>query len=127
MKGGRVNLLGREWDDLLTGAGIIRRVAEEPLRMIVANAGLEGAVIIEKVRSNSDPNVGFNAEDEKVEDMVAAGVIDPTKVVRVALQNAASIAGLLLTTDVCITDAPEKKKASPAMPDHGCGGYGDFD
>jgi chaperonin GroEL len=112
--------------DLLTGAGIIRRVAEEPLRMIVANAGLEGAVIIEKVRSNSDPNVGFNAEDEKVEDMVAAGVIDPTKVVRVALQNAASIAGLLLTTDVCITDAPEKKKAAPAMPDHG-GGYGDFD
>ena len=71
-------------------------------------------------------NVGFNADDEKVQDMVAAGVIDPTKVVRVALQNAASIAGLLLTTDVCITDAPEKKKAAPPMPDGG-GGYGDFD
>ena len=85
--------------------------------MIAANAGHDGAVIVEKIRSNSDPNVGFNAEEEKIEDMVAAGVIDPTKVVRVALQNAASIAGLLLTTDVCITDAPEKKKAVPAMPE----------
>ena len=112
--------------DLLTGAGIIRRVAEEPLRMISANAGLDGAVIVEKVRSNADPNVGFNAEEGKVQDMVAAGVIDPTKVVRVALQNATSIAGLLLTTDVCISDAPEKKKPAPAMPDGG-GGYGDFD
>jgi chaperonin GroEL len=112
--------------DLLTGASIIRRVAEEPLRMISANAGFDGAVIVEKVRSNSDNNVGFNAEEDKVQDMVAAGVIDPTKVVRVALQNAASIAGLLLTTDVCITDAPEKKKPAPAMPEGG-GGYGDFD
>jgi chaperonin GroEL len=112
--------------DLLTGAGIVRRVAEEPVRMISANAGYDGAVIVEKVRSNSDPNAGFNAEEGQVQDMVAEGVIDPTKVVRVALQNAASIAGLLLTTDVCITDIPEKKKAVPAMPDGG-GGYGDFD
>jgi len=112
--------------DLRTGAGIIRRILEEPLRMIVANAGLDGAVIVEKVRSNAETNVGFDADEEKVTDMVAAGVIDPTKVVRVALQNAASIAGLLLTTDVCITDAPEKKKAMPAMPEGG-GGYGDFD
>jgi chaperonin GroEL len=113
--------------DLLTGAAIIRRAIEEPVRMISANAGLDGAVIVEKVRSNSDVNVGFNADEEKVQDMVAAGVIDPTKVVRVALQNAASIAGLLLTTDACITDAPEKKKAAPPMGDHGGGGYGDFD
>jgi chaperonin GroEL len=114
--------------DLLTGAAIIRRAIEEPVRMIAANAGFDGAVIVEKVRSTNDVNVGFNADDEKVQDLVAAGVIDPTKVVRVALQNAASIAGLLLTTDVCITDAPEKKKAAP-MPDggHGGGGYGDFD
>jgi chaperonin GroEL len=113
--------------DLLTGAAIIRRAIEEPVRMIAANAGFDGAVIVEKVRSNPDVSVGFNADDEKVQDLVAAGVIDPTKVVRVALQNAASIAGLLLTTDVCITDAPEKKKAAP-MPDHGGGGgYGDFD
>src|SRR5687768_2090349 len=113
--------------DLLTGAAIIRRVAEEPVRMIVANAGFDGAVIVEKVRSSSDANVGFNAEEGKVQDMVAEGVIDPTKVVRVALQNAASIAGLLLTTDACITDSPEKKKAAPAMPDGGGGYGGDFD
>jgi len=113
--------------DLRTGAAIIRRAAEEPVRMIAANAGFDGAVIVEKVRTNPDMNMGFNADDEKVQDMVAAGVIDPTKVVRVALQNAASIAGLLLTTDVCITDAPEKKKAGPPMPDGGGGGYGDFD
>jgi chaperonin GroEL len=113
--------------DLRTGAAIIRRAIEEPVRMIAANAGFDGAVIVEKVRTNTDVNVGFNADDEKVQDMVAAGVIDPTKVVRVALQNAASIAGLLLTTDVCITDAPEKKKAGPPMPDGGGGGYGDFD
>src|SRR4029453_18836155 len=73
--------------DLLTGAAIIRRVAEEPIRMIAANAGHDGAVIVEKVRSNSDPNVGFNAEEGKGQAMVAEGVIDPTKVVRVALQN----------------------------------------
>jgi len=113
--------------DLRTGAAIIRRAIEEPVRMIAANAGFDGAVIVEKVRTNPDVNMGFNADDEKVQDMVAAGVIDPTKVVRVALQNAASIAGLLLTTDVCITDAPEKKKAGPPMPDGGGGGYGDFD
>jgi chaperonin GroEL len=113
--------------DLKTGAAIIRRAAEEPVRMIAANAGFDGAVIVEKVRSNAEVNMGFNADEEKVQDMVAAGVIDPTKVVRVALQNAASIAGLLLTTDVCISDALEKKKAAPAMPDHGGGGYGDFD
>jgi chaperonin GroEL len=113
--------------DLRTGAAIIRRAIEEPVRMIAANAGFDGAVIVEKVRTNADVNVGFNADDEKVQDMVQAGVIDPTKVVRVALQNAASIAGLLLTTDVCITDAPEKKKAGPPMPDGGGGGYGDFD
>jgi chaperonin GroEL len=112
--------------DLRTGAEIVRRSVEEPIRMIAANAGHDGAVIVEKIRSSSDPNVGFNAEDEKMEDMVQAGVIDPTKVVRVALQNAASIAGLLLTTDVCITDAPEKAKKMPPMPEGG-GGYGDFD
>jgi chaperonin GroEL len=113
--------------DLRTGAGIVRRAAEEPVRMIAANAGYDGAVIVEKIRANSDPNVGFNADDEEMQDMVAVGVIDPTKVVRVALQNAASIAGLLLTTDVCITDAPEKARKMPAMPGGDGGGYGDFD
>src|SRR5438477_3654731 len=86
-------------DDVRTGAMIIRRVLEEPMRMIAQNAGFDGAVIIEKVRNESNVSTGFNAEEEKVEDLVVAGVIDPTKVVRVGIQNASSIAGLLLTTE----------------------------
>jgi chaperonin GroEL len=112
--------------DVKTGAEIIRRALEEPIRMIARNAGHDGAVIVGKVREKEGA-MGFNAEDEEIQDMVAAGVIDPTKVVRVALQNAASIAGLLLTTDAAITDAPEKKKPMPPMPGGDGGGYGDFD
>jgi chaperonin GroEL len=112
--------------DLRTGAAIIRRTLEEPMRMIAQNAGHDGAVIVDKVRSHAETNTGFNAEEEKVEDMVAAGVIDPTKVVRVAIQNASSIAGLLLTTEAAIADAPEKKKPAPPMGPGG-GGYEDFD
>src|SRR5216117_1434388 len=111
--------------DLRTGAAIIRRALEEPMRMIAQNAGHDGAVIVEKVRSHSETNVGFNADEEKVEDMVAAGVIDPTKVVRVAIQNAASISGLLLTTEALVAELPEKKKPLP-MPGGG-GGYEDYD
>jgi chaperonin GroEL len=92
--------------------------------MIAANAGHDGAVIVEKVRRESDVNVGFNADKEEIENMVTAGVIDPTKVVRVAIQNAASIAGLLLTTEACVSDVPEKKRPAPAPPG---GGYEDFD
>jgi chaperonin GroEL len=113
--------------DLKTGAGIVRRALEEPLRMIARNAGHDGAVVVDKVRSENDATIGFDADTEEIVDMVAKGVIDPTKVVRVALQNAASIASLLLTTEACITDAPEKKKAAPAMPHGHDGGYGDFD
>jgi chaperonin GroEL len=112
--------------DIRTGAMILRRVVEEPLRMIAANAGFDGAVIVEQVRSDSTPTVGFNADLEKVEDLVQAGVIDPTKVVRVAIQNAASIAGLLLTTEALICELPEKKKAAPAPGGPG-GGYEDYD
>jgi chaperonin GroEL len=112
--------------DLHTGAAIIRRALEEPMRMIAQNAGHDGAVIVEKVRGNSETNIGFNADEEKVEDMVAAGVIDPTKVVRVAIQNASSISGLLLTTEAAISDVPEKKKPAPPMGPGG-GGYEDFD
>jgi len=113
--------------DVKTGAMIIRRSLEEPIRMIAVNAGFDAAVIVEKVRSENTPTVGFNADIEKVEDLVAAGVIDPTKVVRVALQNASSIAGLLLTTEALISDLPEKK-APPAMPGGGGGGgYEDYD
>ena len=111
--------------DHRTGAEIVRRALEEPMRMIAQNAGHDGAVIVEKVRGESEVNVGFNADEENIENLVEAGVIDPTKVVRVAIQNASSISGLLLTTEVCIADIPEKKK--PAPPMGGGGGYEDFD
>jgi chaperonin GroEL len=111
--------------DVRTGALIVRRVLEEPLRMIAENAGHDGAVLVEKIRSESNVSTGFNAEDEEIQDLVEAGVIDPTKVVRVAIQNASSIAGLLLTTEALVSELPEKKKAGPPMG--GGGGYEDFD
>jgi chaperonin GroEL len=92
------------------GVNIVRRALEEPLRQIVSNAGKEGAVIVEKVRAEKNPNIGYNAVTEKFEDLVAAGVIDPAKVTRCALQNAASIAGLMLTTEALISELPEDDK-----------------
>jgi len=93
-------------EDEQIGVNIVKRALEEPLRQIVANAGKEGAVIVERVRSEKNPNIGYNVLTEKFEDLIAAGVIDPAKVTRCALQNAASIAGLLLTTEVLISEAP---------------------
>jgi chaperonin GroEL len=104
-----------EDEDEQAGANIIRRALEEPLRMIVQNAGHEGSVIVEKVRENDNPNFGFNAAIEEYQDLIMAGVIDPLKVSRTALQNAASIAGLMLTTEAVISELPEKQKAS-AVP-----------
>ncbi|HEU4836206.1 MAG TPA: chaperonin GroEL [Pyrinomonadaceae bacterium] len=92
------------------GVNIVKRALEEPLRQIVSNAGKEGAVIVEKVRADKNPNIGYNAVTEKFEDLVAAGVIDPAKVTRCALQNAASIAGLMLTTEALISELPEGDK-----------------
>jgi len=92
------------------GVNILKRALEEPLRQIVANAGKEGAVIVERVRSEKNPNIGYNVVTEKFEDLVAAGVIDPAKVTRSALQNAASIAGLMLTTEVLISEFQEDNK-----------------
>ena len=112
-------------DDVRTGALIVRRVLEEPMRMIAENAGHDGAIIVNKVRQESNLSTGFNADEEKIEDLVESGVIDPTKVVRVAIQNSSSIAGLLLTTEALISELPEKKKAGPPMG--GGGGYEDFD
>jgi len=97
------------------GVNIVKRALEEPLRQIVQNAGQEGAVIVEKVRANKDPNFGYNAETETFEDLVAAGIIDPAKVTRCALQNAASIAGLMLTTEALISELQEDDKPR-AMP-----------
>jgi len=98
------------------GVQIVRRALEEPLRQIVNNAGHEGSIVVEKVRADKNPNYGFNAASEEYGDLVKAGVIDPTKVTRTALQNAASIASLLLTTEAVVAEYPEKKKAAPPMP-----------
>ena len=108
--------------DEATGVDIVRRALEEPLRQIVHNAGLEGSIVVEKVKSSKDASYGFDAESNQYVDMVKAGIIDPTKVERVALQHAASIASLLLTTEALITDDPEEKSAMPAMP-HGGGDF----
>ena len=104
------------------GATIIRRAIEEPLRMIVSNAGEEGAVVIGKIHESKEANYGYNAATGVYEDLVKAGVIDPTKVTRTALQNAASIAGLMLTTEAMISDIPEKKEAGGGGHQHGGGG-----
>jgi chaperonin GroEL len=95
------------------GVEIVRRASEEPLRWIAQNAGFEGSIVAEKVKESKDKNFGFNAQTETYEDLVKAGVIDPTKVVRTALQNAASIASLLLTTEALVSEIPEKPKPAP--------------
>src|SRR5512136_173022 len=117
-----VEKLKLEGDEAI-GSNILRRALEEPLRQIANNSGHEGAVVLGKVRQSSEANFGFNAETEEFEDLVAAGVIDPTKVTRTALQNAASIAALLLTTEALISEIKEDNKA-PAMPPGG--GMGDM-
>lgn len=107
--------------DEKVGITIVKRALEEPIRQIANNAGWEGSVVVQKVKGEAT-NVGFNAETEQFEDMMKAGVIDPTKVVRTALQNAASIAALLLTTEALVTDIPEEEK-TPPMPPGGGGMY----
>ncbi len=112
----QVNAAGEGDPDEQIGVNIVRRALEEPLRQIVQNAGKEGAVVVERVRSEKNENIGFNAATETFEDLVKAGVIDPAKVTRTALQNAASIAGLMLTTEAMVSEIPEDDKGSPAMP-----------
>ncbi len=102
------------------GADIVRRALEEPIRQIAENAGIDGPIVVQKVREGNGA-FGFNAETEEYEDLMAAGIIDPTKVTRIALQNAASIAGLMVTTECMVTEIPEKEK-TPPMPPHGGGG-----
>ena len=104
------------------GIDIVKRALEEPLRLIVQNAGEEGAVVAEKVRANSNANFGFDAQAETYGDLVEAGVIDPTKVARTALQNAASIASLMLTTEALVSEIPEKEDKHPMPPGGGMGG-----
>ena len=115
---------GLELNDQKVGAEIVLKALEAPLRQIVANAGLEGALIIDKVRSASNTSDGFDAASETYTDMIQAGIIDPTKVVRTALENAASVAGLVLTTEAGVHELPEDKDNMPPMPPGG--GMGDM-
>ena len=111
-------------EDEVTGVAIVKRALEEPLRQIVANAGMEGSIVVQKVREGKD-DLGYNARTDKYEPLYAAGVIDPTKVARVALENAASIAGMLLTTECVLAEVKEEKPAMPPMPG-GMGGGMDY-
>jgi chaperonin GroEL len=106
------------------GIRIVKRAVEGPLRQIATNAGLEGSVVVNEVKNNKEATFGFNAREEKYEDLVAAGIIDPTKVTRSALQNAASVAGLMLTTETMIADLPKDEAAAPGMPAGMPGGMG---
>lgn len=109
--------------DQKIGVDIVRRALEEPIRQISENAGLEGSVVVERVKKESG-SMGFDAASETYVDMVQAGIIDPTKVTRTALQNAASVASLMLTTEVMVAEIPEEKQKMPSMP--GGGGMGDM-
>jgi chaperonin GroEL len=117
-----------ENDDQTAGIQIVRRALQSPIRQIVENAGVEGSIVVGKVMENPSATYGFNAQTEEYVDMVQAGVIDPAKVVRTALQDAASVAGLLITTEAAIAEAPKKPSAGAGgMPGGGMGGMGDMD
>ncbi len=117
--------LKAENDDQKVGIDIVRRALQAPVRQIVENSGTDGSIVVGKLLDKSDPNYGYDAQSGKYVDMVKAGIIDPTKVVRLALQDAASVAALLITTEAMVAEKPEKKAAAPAMP--GGGGMGDMD
>lgn len=120
-----VEKLKLEGDELI-GANIVKRALEAPLRQLVSNAGLEGSVIVEQVKKEKT-NIGFDAEKNIITDMFEAGIIDPTKVARTALQNAASIASLLITTEAVVADKPDKdEKASMMSPGGGMPGGGGY-
>jgi chaperonin GroEL len=112
-------------DDERIGVGIVARAIEEPMRWIAQNAGQEGSIVVNKVKELEKQEHGYNAQKDKYENLVDAGVIDPTKVVRCALQNAASIAGLLLTTEALVSALPEKAENGGGMPG-GMPGMGDY-
>ncbi|MCY4160070.1 MAG: chaperonin GroEL, partial [Bacteroidetes bacterium] len=112
-------------EDQTIGVNIVRRALEEPLRQIAANAGVEGSIVVQKVKEGKG-DFGYNARTEQYEELVSAGVIDPTKVVRAALENASSVSGLLLTTEAVVADRPEKETGGDPHPDPsgGMGGMG---
>ncbi|MFZ2030469.1 MAG: chaperonin GroEL [Vitreimonas sp.] len=123
----KLNIKGDN-DDQNVGIRIVQRALEAPIRQIVENAGVEGSIVVGKLRESKDDNYGFNAQTEEYVDMLKAGIIDPVKVVRIALQDAASVAGLIITTEASIAEAPKKKEAGGGgMPGGGMGGMGDMD
>jgi chaperonin GroEL len=124
----KLNIKGDN-DDQNTGIAIVKKALEAPIRQIVENAGVEGSIVVGKLRDNKDDNYGFNAQTEEYVDMVKAGIIDPVKVVRIALQDAASVAGLIITTEASIAEAPKKPAAggAPGGGMGGMGGMGDMD
>jgi chaperonin GroEL len=118
----KANGYGATWADQKIGINIVRKALEEPLRQIAENAGFEGSVQVNNVRAKNAP-IGFNAMTGELVDMFEAGIIDPLKVTRAALQNAASIGSLILTTETLVADKPEPKKEPAGMPGGGMGGY----
>ncbi|MDP2620617.1 MAG: chaperonin GroEL [Hyphomicrobiales bacterium] len=117
-----VGKLGSDNPDIQAGINIVLKAIESPIRQIVENAGVEGSIVVAKVLENKNPNFGFDAQNEVYCDLVQAGIIDPTKVVRTALQDAASIAGLLITTEAMVAEMPKKESSMPQMPGGGMGG-----
>jgi chaperonin GroEL len=113
-----------ENEDQTRGIDIVRKAIQAPLRQIAENAGHDGAVVAGRLLDKNDENQGFNASTDAYENLVTSGVIDPTKVVRIALQDAASVSGLLITTEAAIAEKPDDKPAMPAMPDMGGMGGG---
>ncbi len=113
-------------DDQNVGIGIVRKAIQSPIRQIVDNAGVEASIVVGDLLKQKSATYGYNAQSEEYVDLIEAGIVDPTKVVRVAIQNAASVAALLITTEAMIADAP-KKESAPAMPGGGMGGMGGMD
>jgi len=113
-------------NDQKFGIQIVRKALQSPARQIAENAGTDGSIVVGKLTEKGDPNYGYDAQSGDYKDMVAAGIVDPAKVVRVALQDAASVAGLLITTEAMVTDRPEPKPAAMPHDDHGMGGMGGF-
>jgi len=121
-----VQKLKNENSDVQAGINIVSKALEAPIRQIAENAGVEGSIVVGKIGENSSETYGFDAQSEEYVDLIQAGIIDPAKVVRAALQGAASVAGLLITTEAMVAEAP-KKESAPAMPGGGMGGMGGMD
>jgi chaperonin GroEL len=114
-------------DDQEAGVNIVRRALQAPIRQIAENAGVEGSIVVGKVTDHKSPSFGFDAQTGEYGDLIGKGIIDPAKVVRVALQDASSVAGLLVTTEAMVAERPKKDSGSPAMPGGGMGGMGGMD